>query len=100
MDALNFIKEWNRMLKAEGIKLCTTRTPEETVSMIEEWSAAHPRKTRQDVFLKQWPNAKKFEYDGLIDICPCILDKTIKVEDDCHKDCDKCRSEFWLEDVE
>ena len=27
------------------------------VRLVEEWSAAHPRKTRQGMFLEQWPNA-------------------------------------------
>lgn len=42
---------------------------EDVVKEVEEWSAAHPRKTRQDVFLEQWPETY-IRGDGYLDVCP------------------------------
>jgi hypothetical protein len=70
MDAVKFIEERNRMCKSFGDR-CTgcpasnggcavgqesTLDATDQVAMVEEWSAAHPRKTRQSVLLEQWPN--------------------------------------------
>ena len=76
MEAVKFIEERNRMCKSFGDgctgcpafnvcenELCCAVGMQPTldataqVAMIEEWSAAHPRKTRQSVFLEQWPDA-------------------------------------------
>lgn len=65
---------------------------------VEAWAAAHPRKTRQSEFLKQWPNAMVYS-DGVLDIYPCILEKTRKC-DKCNEGCTKCRHEFWVQEVE
>lgn len=104
MDAVKFIEGWNRMLKVEGkapcIEFCTTRTPEETVFSVEEWSAAHQRKTRQDVFLEQWPNAKVF-VDGVLDFCPQKLDSHYPCQStDIEMRCQSCRRKFWMQEVE
>lgn len=64
MDAVKFIKERNRMCRSFGWSCggCpadknTCCDPfewrEELVTIVEKWSAEHPRKTRQDVFLEQ-----------------------------------------------
>lgn len=106
MDAVKFIKEWNRMLKVEGrvpcIEICTTRTPEETVSSVDEWSAAHPRKTRQSVFLEQWPNCAT-NNDGVVGICPRNVDKKCICDlehfHNCYS-CRDCRRKFWMQEVE
>lgn len=102
MDALEFIKEWNRMLKIEGkapcIELCTTRTPEETVSMVEEWSSIHPCKTRQSEFLKQYPNARIDSWN-VLRVCPA----DIYGDDVCLNDvacCSDCCRDFWSQEVE
>lgn len=56
MDAVKFIEERNRM--------CGTMSEmwgvdaAQIVKNTEEWSAAHPRKTRQSVFLEQWPDTQ------------------------------------------
>lgn len=104
MDAVKFIEEWNRMLKVEGkapcIEFCTTRTPEETVFSVGEWSAAHPRKTRQSVFMEQWPNAKVF-VDGVLDFCPQELDSHYQCQStDIEMRCQSCRRKFWMQEVE
>ena len=104
MDAVKFIEEWNRMLKVEGkapcIEFCTTRTPEETVFSVGEWSAAHPRKTRQSVFLEQYPQAD-IDNTGLLILCPKRISADIRVTADClRQGCSDCRREFWMQEVE
>lgn len=96
MDAVKFIEERNRMCgtmsEVWGVDAA------QIVKNTEEWSAAHPRKTRQSVFLEQWPNVAVSE-DGVIKIRPCNLDVNAKKE--ClGVTCDYCRREFWMQEVE
>ena len=74
---------------------------EDVVKEVEEWSAAHPRKTRQSAFLEQWPNAELDSNDVIV-IDPCDIDKTIYRKDNgCYNNnCDDCRREFWMQEVE
>ena len=52
------------------------------------------KKTRQSEFLKMFPNANQKE--GVMDICPLILDKSEK----CFKvNCKVCQKDFWLAEV-
>ena len=110
MDAVKFIRERNRMCKhfrgcnqcpADGMICGTigeTNDPERLVQIVEEWSAAHPRKTRQSVFLEQWPNVAVSE-NGVIKIRPCNLDVNAKKE--ClGVTCDYCRRGLWQQEVE
>lgn len=96
MDAVKFIEERNRM--------CGTMSEvwgvdaEQIVKNTEEWSAAHPRKTRQDVFLEQWPNAPIL-HDGYLGIKPCSLDEE-KGKNCGVIGCMHCRRKFWGEVVE
>lgn len=119
MDAVKFIKERNRMCKSfcDGCKgcpasnvceddLCCAVGQESTldamaqIAIVEEWSAAHPRKTRQSVFLEQWPNAKVF-VDGVLDFCPQELDSRYPCQStDVEMRCQSCRREFWTQEVE
>lgn len=110
MDALKFVKERNRMCKSFGGSCdgcpadkntcCDTfEWQEELVAIVEEWFAAHPCKTRQDAFLKQYPNAPK-DCEGILMIDPCDLDITIHGKDECYTDnCLKCRHEYWSREV-
>ena len=99
MDAVKFIEERNRM--------CGTMSEmwgvdaAQIVKNTEEWSAAHPRKTRQDVFLEQWPNARPAD-DGVLTFCPKRFDFHILCLAECHslKKCSDCRREFWMQEVE
>nr|DAF90289.1 MAG TPA: hypothetical protein [Podoviridae sp. cthau23] len=58
MATVKFIEEARRRYKvtckAPGV-LLNSLEPEYIVKEVEEWSAAHPAKTRQSEFLKQWP---------------------------------------------
>lgn len=99
MDAVKFIEERNRMCgtmsEVWGVDAA------EIVKNTEEWSAAHPRKTRQDVFLEQWPNARPAD-DGVLTFCPKRFDFHISCLAECHslKKCSDCRREFWMQEVE
>lgn len=113
MDAVKFIEERNRMCESFGDR-CTgcpasnggcavgqesTLDATDQVSLVEEWSAAHQRKTRQDVFLEQWPNAKVF-MDGILDFCPRGLDSRYPCQStDVEMRCQSCRRECWMQEV-
>lgn len=104
MDAVKFIEEHRRMYKVTGKHLPTLAEgipAEDVVKEVEEWSAAHPRKTRQSVFLEQYPNAES-DYQGIPIIDPCDVDKTMHGKDgDCYNgNCDDCRAKFWAQEVE
>lgn len=70
------------------------------VPIVEKWSAEHPRKTRQDAFLEQWPNAQ-MEFGGL-QICPrVVMGLNGWRKDGCGEvQCVTCRREFWSQEVE
>ena len=104
MDAVNFIKERDRMYEVErqapSLIYRHEKSAEEIVREVEEWSAAHPRKTRQSVFLEQWPQAD-IDNTGLLILCPKRISADIRVTVDClRKGCYDCRREFWMQEVE
>lgn len=100
MDAVKFIEERNRM--------CGTMSEvwdvdaAQIVKNTEEWSAAHPRKTRQSVFLEQWPEAE-LDTNGAVAICPTILSSDYRSANKRCKHpgtaCSDCRREFWMQEV-
>ena len=97
MDAVKFIEERNRMCgtmsEVWGVDAA------QIVRNTEEWSAAHPRKTRQSVFLEQWPNVEMNA--GVVNIAPCYLDRPKYQKTECvSADCNKCRREFWMQEVD
>lgn len=114
MDVVKFIEERKRMCTAYKncmdcpasdhtdcvVTVNSNLGADEQLKIVEEWSAAHPRKTRKDVFLKQWPNATT-DTDGVLFISPCNVDARIKSNGYCEtKDnCYACRREFWGEVV-
>lgn len=75
----------------------------ELVREVEAWSAAHPRKTRQSVFLEQWPEAYVLE-DGYLEMCPLEVSEAHRDADGCcstfDRFCSDCRREFWMQEVE
>ena len=106
MDAVKFVEARRRMFAMTG------ETPkyglfnmgtlaEEVAREVEEWAIAHPRKTRQSVFLKQYPNAV-LDKDGVLRICPSFVggDTPEKYKCICLTDCSDCRREFWMQEVE
>ena len=122
MDAVRFIKERNRMCKSFDVRceVCPAFHVGENgaqcavgaasmmdataqIAIVEEWSAAHPRKTRQSVVLEQWPEADIDEY-GVLRCCPCFISPAYREsEGRCRhpeKRCKDCRREFWMQEVE
>lgn len=74
--------------------------PEGVVKIVEAWSAAHPRKTRQSVFLEQWPEAKRV--DNILAVCPKVLNMSLPcwIYNNANVACEDCRREFWMQEVE
>ena len=109
MDALKFVKERSRMCKShrdcygcplEEAKcgLSTSTSDEEyekIIATVEQWSKDHPRKTRQSVFLEQYPEALR-DSEDILDVCPRCLDRNIKCRVDVS--CCVCRREFWMQE--
>ena len=120
MDAVKFIEERNRMCRSfdtgcygcpasncEGELLyCavgqdSTVDAKDQIDIVEKWSAAH--KTRQDVFLEQYPEATVAD-DGILTLCPSTISST-------HRNkyggcgmrgtpCSDCCREFWSQEVD
>ena len=112
MDALKFVKERSRMCRSygacdgcplEGAKcsLSTSTSDEEyekIIATVEQWSKEHPRKTRQSVFLEQFPEAA-IDNDGYPVLNPCGFYKNM-IKECIEKSCSACRREFWMQEVE
>ena len=114
MDALEFIKERNRMCRSFGgscngcpadknICCSTFGWQEELVAIVEKWSKENPRKTRQDVFLEMWPESFLDEY-GILQFCPRYISAAYRNDDgkckNPEKKCIDCSHEFWTQEVE
>ena len=106
MDAVKFLQECKRMHEsgaiAPSVLLGNNYDPVSAVKVVEGWSAAHPRKTRQSVFLEQYPNAR-IDSQAVIYVCPADAygDKVCpKNEENFHMLCCDCRHEFWGQEVE
>ena len=94
MDALEFLKD------------CTVSDPVDSdedfkrvIAAVEQWLKKHPLKTRQSVFLEQYPDAV-ISNDGLPEVAPCQLCAGLihgDSVDDCENRglCTECRREFW-----
>lgn len=115
MDAVKFIKERDRMCRfyhhAGDCYQCPAKDCEcsaleamvdddNIVTIVEEWSAAHPRKTRQSVFLEQFPNAPIYTNTHNVALDPCLVDTTLRGHCPTGRGCDICRREFWMQEVE
>lgn len=67
---------------------------------------AKERKTRQSKFLKQWPDAS-LDRHGVLMLCPknlyCMFSCIDTNDIENHKrlkNCNNCRREFWMQEVE
>lgn len=104
MDAVKFLQERNRMFLSgratPSIGLEDDFDPVMAVEIVEEWSAAHPRKTRQSALLEQYPYAKCV--DGISVLCPGWVDTCFScpIDGNNNVDCNTCRHEFWMQEVE
>ena len=122
MDAVKFIEERRRMCKsfdtgcngcpafnACNNNLCCAVGNESMmdataqIAIVEEWSAAHPRKTRQSVFLEQYPEAQ-IDNIGVLNVCPAPIVHSHRSDGgeciDLNRKCNDCRREFWMQEVE
>lgn len=113
MDALEFVRERNRMCKSFGVecencpankdsRCIDINLDEEIVPIVEKWSKENPRKTRLDVFLEQHPE-EKLNVREVLDLCPITSATYEYGSGHCKnpdKSCGLCRREFWLEKVE
>ena len=106
MDAVEFLDKVDRLSKRgsteEKMRYTDYRAAGDNVGavkFVERWAVAHPVKTRQSAFMEQWPNARISNVDGFPVINPCGLDSTVVNECDVAS-CSKCRSKFWLAEVE
>ena len=116
MEALEFLKEERRMC-ASFDAMCvkcplgdtgccvivgdTDRELENEVTAVEQWSKEHPRKTRQSVFLEQWPETEIDQY-GYLMVCPKRIsaDCRIRYGNCANRVCSDCHCEFWGQEVE
>lgn len=108
MDAVKFIKAIKQMLSAGAgdstvqkyISAYKKNDCEGMVKAAEQWAAEHPRKTRQSVFLEQFPNAPIYTNTHNVALDPCLVDTTLRGHCPTGRGCDICRREFWLAEVE
>lgn len=120
MDANKFMAEYKRMCASyDDCRDCPLNTDngqcteipsrftkefiDKVTKTVEDWSVAHPRKTRQEVFLEQWPETR-IEDDGVLTLCPILVSSTYRNQDGSCKtpcvSCDDCCREFWMQEVE
>ena len=120
MKPQDFVKEYSRLCDAYRLpqkSACRTDCPfinmrcafpenvninhperfEKTYNIVEKWSDTHPVKTRQNEFLKMFPNAVIDEDNGILCIRPCDIDERIGCTN--GKGCDDCYRKYWLAEV-
>lgn len=115
MDAVEFFKTVKRLCKNQGYDGCpvcknntcmvmlmariygaSDESIEETISKVEQWAKDHPVKTRQNKFLKMFPDADLCR--DVIDISPCSIEKEMRK---CcgDRNCGECKRTYWLAEV-
>lgn len=109
MDAIEFVKQLRRMdekgaTKNRFIYPCVGRetdAPEDVVAEVDEWAKMNPVKTRQSVFLEQWPEAELYP-DGVLGLCPKKVSVAYRNGNSCAKTiaCGDCRRKFWMQEEE
>ena len=114
MDAVKFLKEYNRMCvyfyynddcgkcPASNLDSCAmdTEEPEKLVSIVEKWSNEHPERTRQSEFIKLFPHAVLAS--GALRIDPCDIESKLSFPCtyvDGEKNCALCRKKYWLKEI-
>ena len=117
MDALEFLRARKRLCNLQkdcsgcpfGEDKCSVSNimPDEdykrVIATVEQWSKEHPRKTRQSVFLEQYPEAQ-IDNNGVLGVCPAPIFHSHRTDGggciDINRDCPDCRREFWSQEVE
>lgn len=112
MDAVEFLKQFNRMCKTYNDDGCTEcpaykyrcgeefdAQEEDGVSIVEQWAKEHPVKTRQSELLKLFPETEMI--DDYICICPSrFVEGYREPAQNCNMNCEKCKRDFWLKEIE
>ena len=78
--------------------LLISEHPDKANEIILNWCKEHPVETRQDRFLKMFPNARKDE-DGVLSICPKFVNKDFSCRVAKNR-CSDCCKEYWLAEVD
>ena len=117
MDALEFLRERRRMCDSyrrcegcpleEGKCVVSDVAPDEDykriIAAVDQWSKEHPRKTRQSVFLEQYPEAE-IDANVVVGLCPMSISAAHRDSNgECNNPeqmCRDCRREFWMKEVE
>lgn len=84
-----------------GMKVCLNLIrdyPDKANEIILNWCKEHPVETRQDRFLKMFPNAK-IDVNGALSICPQCVNKDFSCQTS-KKRCRDCCKDYWLAEVE
>lgn len=88
MDAVKFLKEYNRLCDSFELKpndcdecplneigcdiMSSSIDIEKVVAVVEQWSKDHPQKTLKEDFLEKYPNAM-VDDEGVPRLCACHL---------------------------
>lgn len=119
MDAIEFINEKVRMCNQYDCTDCpfhgncnlnnlvSDDCVEKAVELVEKWSKENPRKTRQNLFLEQYPEANVGD-DGVLNACPALISSLYRVNvrqrfpcyGNCIGQCSDCRKSFWNQEIE
>ena len=108
MDAVEFLDKVDRLSKRgsteEKMRYNDYRTAGDNtwaVKFVEQWDAARNIKTRQSVFLEQYPETEIDKY-GCLRLCPELVsaDYRNRHRDCINRVCIDCRREFWMQEVE
>ncbi len=110
MDTVEFLNEGTRMCNSykacDGCPMWETddccmvsMDLKQMISIVEQWSKEHPVKTRQSELLKLFPETEMI--NDYICICPSrFIEGYRKSAQNCHMDCEKCKRDFWLKEIE
>ena len=83
---------------APSVMLGNNYDPASAVKVVEEWASVHPRKTRQSVFLENYPYAR-IDSQSVLHVCPAdVYGNNVCPEE--KEICYDCRREFWMQEVE
>ena len=106
MDAVKFVETLQRKIKNENRDEIIIRTTDDAklfVDLVEEWSKDHPIKTRQSMFLEQYPETE-IDVNGVVKCCPMPISAAHRGSNgrcrNPEKLCRDCRREFWMQEVE
>lgn len=114
MDAVEYLKALHRMCVKNRdcptcpIYKCTGKkcslpysndeALEERVKIVDEWAKACPARTRQSVFLEQYPNAA-LGSDNILVICPTVIECGKCGEYNGALGCFECKKKYWSQEA-